>query len=81
VSSLVEVDAEGAPREKTNLPVNPAGFVIHSTIHAARVRVCIPHTASERSETRRRLSSDKTGRLVQLEITEQTRNPLQDSLR
>jgi hypothetical protein len=32
------------------------------------------------SETRRRLSSGKTGRLVQFEIMEQTRNPLQDSL-
>ena len=44
-TSLVEVDAEGAPRQKMNWPVNPAGFVIHSAIHAARAdAACVMHT-------------------------------------
>jgi ribulose-5-phosphate 4-epimerase/fuculose-1-phosphate aldolase len=35
-SSLVVVDLEGRILEPTPYPVNPAGFVIHSAIHAAR---------------------------------------------
>lgn len=35
-SSLVVVDLEGNILEPTPYPVNPAGFVIHSAIHAAR---------------------------------------------
>jgi ribulose-5-phosphate 4-epimerase/fuculose-1-phosphate aldolase len=44
-SSLVEVDARGEPRQETSWPVNPAGFVIHSAVHAARPdAACVMHT-------------------------------------
>lgn len=44
-SSLVKVDATGAKMEPSDFPVNPAGFVIHSAIHAAREDVsCVLHT-------------------------------------
>lgn len=44
-SSLVKVDASGAPVLKTPFPVNPAGFVIHSAVHAARHDIaCVLHT-------------------------------------
>ena len=44
-SSLVKVDASGAKVEPSEYPVNPAGFVIHSAIHAAREDVtCVLHT-------------------------------------
>jgi ribulose-5-phosphate 4-epimerase/fuculose-1-phosphate aldolase len=44
-SSLVEVDAQGEPRQETSWPVNPAGFVIHSAVHTARPdAVCVMHT-------------------------------------
>lgn len=44
-SSLVEVDADGEPRQETAWPVNPAGFVIHSAIHRARADAhCVMHT-------------------------------------
>jgi ribulose-5-phosphate 4-epimerase/fuculose-1-phosphate aldolase len=43
-SSLVKVDAEGAKVTHSQYPVNPAGFVIHSAIHAARADVvCVLH--------------------------------------
>src|SRR4028119_1218859 len=35
-SSLVKVDASGAPVDPTPFITNPAGFVIHSAIHMAR---------------------------------------------
>jgi ribulose-5-phosphate 4-epimerase/fuculose-1-phosphate aldolase len=35
-SSLVKIDAHGTPLQDTAFPVNPAGFVIHSAVHAAR---------------------------------------------
>ncbi|NWG47213.1 MAG: class II aldolase/adducin family protein [Alphaproteobacteria bacterium] len=35
-SSLVKIDLAGNPVEPTDHPVNPAGFLIHGTIHAAR---------------------------------------------
>jgi ribulose-5-phosphate 4-epimerase/fuculose-1-phosphate aldolase len=35
-SSLVKVDQRGEKLEASDWPVNPAGFVIHSAIHAAR---------------------------------------------
>src|SRR5579864_8199715 len=35
-SSLVKVDAAGEKVEPSPFPVNPAGFVIHSAVHAAR---------------------------------------------
>src|SRR2546426_11442158 len=34
-SSLVKVDAAGNKLDDSPFPVNPAGFVIHSAIHAA----------------------------------------------
>lgn len=44
-SSLVKVDASGGKVEPSEYPVNPAGFVIHSAIHAAREDVtCVLHT-------------------------------------
>ncbi|MCM5569239.1 class II aldolase/adducin family protein [Burkholderiaceae bacterium FT117] len=44
-SSLVKVDMECRPLIDTPYPVNPAGFVIHSAIHAAREDVvCVLHT-------------------------------------
>jgi ribulose-5-phosphate 4-epimerase/fuculose-1-phosphate aldolase len=44
-SSLIKVDASGAKRSESPYPVNPAGFVIHSAIHAARHDVtCVLHT-------------------------------------
>jgi len=35
-SSLIEIDAEGRICQETDAIVNPAGFTIHSAIHAAR---------------------------------------------
>src|ERR1041385_3783795 len=35
-SSLVKVDIEGNKLDDSPYPINPAGFVIHSAIHAAR---------------------------------------------
>lgn len=44
-SSLVEVDAAGAPAQPTSWPVNPAGFVIHSAVHLGRAdAMCVMHT-------------------------------------
>ncbi|TXL67098.1 class II aldolase/adducin family protein [Zeimonas arvi] len=44
-SSLVKVDMDCRPLSETPYPVNPAGFVIHSAIHAAREDVvCVLHT-------------------------------------
>ncbi len=44
-SSLVKVDLEGNKVMDSPFPVNPAGFVIHSAIHAARDDVaCVLHT-------------------------------------
>jgi len=44
-SSLVKVDLAGNKLEDTPYPVNPAGFTIHSAIHAARHDVeCVLHT-------------------------------------
>ncbi len=48
-SSLYEIDLEGNILSKPDLPygINPAGFVIHSAIHAARPDVqCVIHTHS-----------------------------------
>jgi ribulose-5-phosphate 4-epimerase/fuculose-1-phosphate aldolase len=43
-SSLVKVDASGEKLAPSDWPVNPAGFVIHSAIHAARHDVtCVLH--------------------------------------
>ena len=45
-SSLVKVDSQGVKLDIDNpYPVNPAGFVIHSAIHAARDdAICVLHT-------------------------------------
>lgn len=44
-SSLVKIDLSGNPVEASAYPVNPAGFVIHSAIHAAREDAhCVLHT-------------------------------------
>ncbi|SDI55404.1 Ribulose-5-phosphate 4-epimerase/Fuculose-1-phosphate aldolase [Pseudomonas delhiensis] len=44
-SSLVKIDLDGNPVEPTRYKVNPAGFVIHSAIHAAREDArCVLHT-------------------------------------
>ena len=44
-SSLVKVDLDGNKVLETEYPVNPAGFVIHSAVHAAREDAgCVLHT-------------------------------------
>jgi ribulose-5-phosphate 4-epimerase/fuculose-1-phosphate aldolase len=44
-SSLVLIDIEGNPMRETKYPVNRAGFVIHSAIHAAIADAhCVMHT-------------------------------------
>ena len=44
-SSLVKIDLEGRKVEDSPFPVNPAGFVIHSAIHASRHdALCVLHT-------------------------------------
>jgi ribulose-5-phosphate 4-epimerase/fuculose-1-phosphate aldolase len=44
-SSLVKIDLEGNKLDDSPFPVNKAGFVIHSAIHAAREDVvCVIHT-------------------------------------
>jgi ribulose-5-phosphate 4-epimerase/fuculose-1-phosphate aldolase len=43
-SSLVKVDLDGNKLEETPYPVNPAGFTIHSAVHAAREDAgCVLH--------------------------------------
>jgi ribulose-5-phosphate 4-epimerase/fuculose-1-phosphate aldolase len=44
-SSLVKIDLAGGKLDNNPHPVNPAGFVIHSAIHAAREDAkCVLHT-------------------------------------
>jgi ribulose-5-phosphate 4-epimerase/fuculose-1-phosphate aldolase len=44
-SSLIKIDMRGNKVEDSPFPVNPAGFVIHSAIHAARHDArCVLHT-------------------------------------
>jgi ribulose-5-phosphate 4-epimerase/fuculose-1-phosphate aldolase len=44
-SSLVKIDLAGEKVEESPFPVNPAGFIIHSAIHAARHDArCVLHT-------------------------------------
>ena len=44
-SSLIKVDADGAKVSASDYPVNPAGFVIHSAVHAARPDMaCVLHS-------------------------------------
>jgi ribulose-5-phosphate 4-epimerase/fuculose-1-phosphate aldolase len=44
-SSLVKIDIEGKVLQETPFPINPAGFTIHSAVHAARHDTqCVMHT-------------------------------------
>ena len=44
-SNLVKIDINGKIVEPSDYPVNPAGFIIHSAIHAAREDChCVMHT-------------------------------------
>ena len=44
-SSLIRVDQAGSKLQDSPFPVNPAGFTIHSAVHAARDDVqCVMHT-------------------------------------
>ena len=44
-SSLVKIDIDGKVLQDTRFPINPAGFVIHSAVHAARHDIqCVMHT-------------------------------------
>ena len=44
-SSLIKIDIDGTVHQETPFPINPAGFVIHSAVHAARHDVqCVMHT-------------------------------------
>lgn len=44
-SNLVKIDTEGNKVDNSDIDVNPAGFTIHSAIHAARHdAVCVMHT-------------------------------------
>jgi ribulose-5-phosphate 4-epimerase/fuculose-1-phosphate aldolase len=44
-SSLVKIDMQGRKVGDSPWPINPAGFVIHSAIHAARADLrCVMHT-------------------------------------
>jgi ribulose-5-phosphate 4-epimerase/fuculose-1-phosphate aldolase len=46
-SSLITVGADGQKLDDSPYPVNPAGFTIHSAVHAARHDVeCVMHTHS-----------------------------------
>jgi ribulose-5-phosphate 4-epimerase/fuculose-1-phosphate aldolase len=44
-SSLIKIDIQGKVLQDTPFPINPAGFVIHSAVHAARHDAqCVMHT-------------------------------------
>ena len=44
-SSLIKIDIAGNVLQETKFPINPAGFTIHSAVHAARHDVqCVMHT-------------------------------------
>lgn len=44
-SSLIRIDQEGNKLQDSPFPVNPAGFTIHSAVHAAREDArCVLHT-------------------------------------
>ena len=53
-SSLVKVDMTGQPIGPSAYPVNPAGFVIHSAIHAARDDVKRPKQVAPEPDIRAR---------------------------
>ena len=53
-SSLVKVDAAGHKLNDSPFPVNQAGFVIHSAVHAVREDVaCVLHTHTRAGGTTR----------------------------
>ena len=57
-SSLVKIDIDGNKLDDSPYPVNKAGYVIHSAIHAARRDLqCSLHTHSEHAEAVSCLSS------------------------
>jgi ribulose-5-phosphate 4-epimerase/fuculose-1-phosphate aldolase len=59
-SSLVKVDMDCRPLLPTPYPVNPAGFVIHSAIHAVREDAgCVMHTHTRAGVA---VSAQKRGR-------------------
>ena len=44
-SSLIKIDIDGHVLQDTAYPINPAGFIIHSAVHAARHDIqCVMHT-------------------------------------
>jgi len=44
-SSLIKIDLAGNVLQETSFPINPAGFTIHSAVHAARHDIqCVMHT-------------------------------------
>lgn len=44
-SNLVKIDLEGRKVEPSPWPVNPAGFIVHSAVHAARADAhCVVHS-------------------------------------
>ena len=44
-SNLVKIDLQGRKVDDSPHPVNPAGFIVHSAVHAARPDVvCVMHT-------------------------------------
>ena len=44
-SNLVKIDLDGRKVEPSPWPVNPAGFIVHSAVHAARADAhCVMHT-------------------------------------
>lgn len=46
-SSLVKIDMHGNKLQDSDFPVNPAGFTIHSAVHAVRADAqCVLHTHS-----------------------------------
>ena len=66
-SSLVKVDLHGDKVLESPHPVNPAGFVIHSAIHAARPDVaCVLHTHTKAGVA---VSAQKNGLLPLSQIS------------
>src|SRR5471032_2516394 len=51
-SNLVKIDLDGNKVQASELPVNPAGFMIHSAIHRAREDAqCVLHTHRSEEHT------------------------------
>ena len=72
-SSLVKIDLQGRKLQDSPFEVNPAGFVIHSAIHAARHDArCVMHTHTLNGVA---VSAQRAGLLRRLD----RRNPGYDS--